>query len=237
MPRTRPFDRKRLRRRRPSPWAPLVSLALGALLLAMAVPRLLAGLETLPHEPLFRDLAAGRPVAAERLARAIDDYGAALAWHDEADERADLATLNYAMALLAGFEQDLGRLHLARSLEHNRRALAGNPAQPYAWVQVAIAEEALHGPSRRSLAALFASFARAPLQPRLAVLRTGLGLRSWTLLDAAQRAVIAREALVAAETNPRGLARAVPGGALWSLLQDLLIERPELLLAVREARG
>ncbi len=224
-----------LARRRP-PWAPLGGLLLGLLLLTMATPRLLSGLKIEGYDRLFRDLAAGRPVGGETLVRAAADFEAALGWIEEANERADLATLNYAIARELGFSSDSGRLYLERSRDNNRLALAGNPAQPYGWVQLAIAEEALSGASARSVAALFASFARAPLQPRLAVLRTGLGLRNWTLLDATQRSRIADEALVAAASDPRALARAVPSPALWGILQDLLLPRPELLQAVAVER-
>lgn len=212
-------------------------MALGLALLAMAAPRLVAGLATLPYEDLWNRVAYQRPVEGAELAAAAQAYGTALEWHDEAYLAADLASLNYSLARGLGFSGDGARAFLERSVAAARRALAGNPGQPYAWLLLSLGLERLEGPSPASAAALVQSLRRGAWQPRLALPRAGLALRAWPLLDGEARALAAVQVRIAAELDPAGLARLIPGPALWRVVQDLLVEQPELLRAVEAARG
>ncbi len=221
---------------RPAPWAPLVAVVLGLILVGMATPRLVAGLLVAPYDDELREMAKGHPVEGQVLAAAGLAYEDALAWHDEANAAAELAGINYVLARHLGFGGDAGRLYLERTLAAARRAVAGNPALPYAWLQIAIALEALEGPSPKAVAALIQSMRRAPYQPRLAVLRAGLALKVWPLLDAEARALAGQQVLLAAKVDPAGLAGVVPSPALWRVAQDILLTDPALLVAVEAAR-
>jgi hypothetical protein len=213
-----------------------VAVVLGLILIGMATPRLVAGLLVAPYDGELREMAKGRPVEGQVLAAAVLAYADALDWHDEANAAGELAGIHYVLARSLGFGSDAGRLHLERTLAAARRAVAGNPAQPYAWLQIAIALEALEGPSTSSVAALLESMRRAPYQPRLAVLRAGLALRAWTLLDQEARALAALQVLLAAKVDPAALAAVVPAPALWRVAQDILLADPALLVAVEAAR-
>ncbi|HKY94669.1 MAG TPA: hypothetical protein VJL84_05155, partial [Kiloniellales bacterium] len=83
--------------RRPA-WPALFALALGGVLVAMATPRLLAGLAIEPHDALLRDIGKGRSVELARLLQAAEDYEAALRWHADAEDGADLAALYFVAA-------------------------------------------------------------------------------------------------------------------------------------------
>ncbi len=202
----------------------------------MATPRLIAGLLTAPYDGDLRRVIKGNPIEGQRLAQAAADYLDALAWDDEANAAADLATLDYLLAQSLGFDSEGGHAYLERALAAARRAVAGNPAQPYTWVQMSIALERLEGVSSRSVGALVESMRRARYQPRLALLRSSLALRAWTLLDTEGRALAAEQLLLAAELNPKALAAAVPSPSLWRVVQDILVAQPALLQAVEAAR-
>lgn len=214
-----------------------MAVVLGLILVAMATPRLVAGLLVAPYDGELREMAKGRPVEGQVLAAAVLAYEDALAWHDEANAAAELAGINYVLARGLGFGSDAGRVYLERTLAAARRAVAGNPAQPYAWLQIAIALEALEGPSAKSVAALVESLRRAPYQPRLAALRAGLSLRAWPLLDEEARELAALQVLLAAKVEPAALAEVVPSPALWRVAQDILLAEPALLVAVQAARN
>lgn len=225
------------RPRRPGAAAPLTAIALGLALLALALPRFVAGLAVAPHESLLRDLGLGRAVEGWDLAAAAEDHAAALAWHEAAETRADLASLQYALARQLGFAGPLARPRLEQALANDEAAVAGNPALPYAWLRIALVRRQLEGPSPAALAALVASIERAPWLPPLAAPRASLGLEVWTRLDAAGRALVAGQVLLAAEVAPARLAAAAGSATLWRIVQDILVARPELLRAVAASRG
>jgi hypothetical protein len=226
----------RLYRDRPGPLPALFAVLLGLVLIAMAAPRLVAGLLIAPHDELVRGLSRETIGKGPALAEASADYEAALTWDDEANSAAQLATLDYLLAQSVGFESEAGLTWLRRTLAAARRAVAGNPAQPYTWVQIALALERLEGTSERSVAALMESIRRGAFQPRLAVLRSGLALRAWPLLEAEERRLAAGQILLAAEVDPAALAAVVPSPSLWRVVQDSLLGVPDLLRAVEAGR-
>lgn len=211
-------------------------MALGLLLIAMAAPRLAAGLIVAPHVATLQQLAAGRGVEGAALAAAARDYEDALAWHDEAGFAAELAGLNYALARGVGAGSEAGRAFLERGVAAARRALARSPAQPYTWLQLALALEILEGSGERSTAALVQSLRRGPYQPRIALPRAVMALRAWSLLDPEARDLANLQILLAARQNPAALAAAVPSPSLWRVVQDALLAEPALLQKVTAAR-
>ncbi len=226
----------RLYRDRPAALPAVFAVLLGLLLIAMAAPRLVAGLLMAPHDELVRGLSRGALGNGQALAEASADYEAALTWDDEANSAAQLATLDYLLAQSVGFDSDGGRAWLQRCLAAARRAVADNPSQPYSWVQIAIALERLEGASVRSVAALMESIRRGAYQPRLAVLRSGLALRAWPLLGVEERRLAAGQILLAAQVDPAALASVVPSPSLWRVVQDSLLATPDLLQAVEAGR-
>jgi len=202
----------------------------------MATPRLIAGLSIEPHDALFRALGKGRAVEPEVLLGAAKDYEEALGWHATAEDSADLATLYFVAASLFPADSVVRQEFLQRAVTQNRLSLQRAPAQPYAWAQLALALTHLEGDSAAARAALVQSLRRAPWQPRLAQLRAGMGLRNWSKLDQATRDLVLLQVRQAAELDPSGLAAVVPTPALWAVVEQALVDRPELLLAMEEQR-
>jgi hypothetical protein len=222
-------------RRRPA-WPALFALVLGGTLVVMATPRLMAGLSVEPHDALFRALGKGRATDAEVILAAALDHEEALRWQADAETSADLATLYFVAASHFPSDSVLRQEFLQRAVAQNRQSLQRAPAQPYAWAQLALALTHLEGDSDAARAALVQSLRRAPWQPRLAELRAGMGLRHWSRLDEDTRALVLLQVRQAAELDPKGLAAVVPSPALWAVVEQALVDRPDLLLAMEAQR-
>lgn len=222
-------------RRRPA-WPALFALALGGVLIAMATPRLMAGIAIEPHDALLRDLGKGRSVELGQLLQAAQDYEAALAWHANADDGADLATIYFVAASSFPADHVLRQDFLRRAVASDEASLQRAPAQPYAWARLALALSNLEGDSEMARQALVQSLRRGAWQPDLAKLRAGMGLRQWSQFDAETRTLVLLQVRLAAEVDPKGLAAVVPTPALWAVVEQALIDRPELLLALEKYR-
>jgi hypothetical protein len=202
-------------------------------LIALAIPRLIAGILIFPHEPVMRSIQHGSDVPMERLIEARRGYEAALAWHGGAGERAALAILRLRLALALGVETAGGRAVLESAREAARAALAGTPGDPYLWAQLAEAELLLGGASPTFAAALMRSIATGPHEPSLAPFRAALGLQAWAALDPAQRDQVARQVRIAALLKPDGLRRAVTDPLRQRLIGEILEGRPDLYARFR----
>jgi hypothetical protein len=222
-------------RRRPA-WPALFALLIGAVLIAMATPRLMAGLAVEPHDAVLRAIGTGRAVELSDLLTAAQDYETALLWRADAEDSADLATLYFVAASQFPVDHVLRQDFLRRAVERDRESLQRAPAQPFAWARLALALTNLDGDTAAARAALVQSLRRAPWQPALAQLRAGMGLRFWSQFDADTRALVTIQIRLAAEVDPRGLAGVVPTQALWAVVEQALVDRPDLLLSLDRYR-
>ena len=222
-------------RRRPA-WPAFFALLLGGVLIAMATPRLMAGLAVEPHDAVLREIGKGRAVELSDLLTAAQDYETALTWHADAETSADLATLYFVAASLFPADHVLRQDFLRRAVEHDRETLQRAPAQTFAWARLALASTNLDGDTAAARGALVQSLRRGPWQPALAQLRAGMGLRLWPQFDAETRALVLIQVRLAAEVDPRGLASVVPTQALWAVVEQALIDRPDLLQSLDRYR-
>jgi tetratricopeptide (TPR) repeat protein len=222
-------------RRRPA-WPALFALALGGVLVAMATPRLMAGISIEPYDALLRDLGKGKGAELAQLLEAAKDFEVALGWYANAEDSADLAAIYFVAASQFPADHVLRQDFLRRAVQHDRETLQRAPAQPYAWARLALAVTNLEGDSELARQALVQSLRRAPWQPSLAQLRAGMGLRQWPQLDDETRALVRLQIRLAAEVDPRGLVAVVPTPALWAVVEEALVDRPELLLGLEKYR-
>jgi hypothetical protein len=213
----------------------LLALALvAALLIALAVPRLVSGLLIVDQEPVLRFIQRGWPIADERLIDARRAYEAAIAWHGGAAERTALASIRLRLALAVGVGTPGGRAVLESAREALRAALAGTPSDPYLWAQLAEAELILGGPETPPFStALMRSIATGPFEPSLVSVRVAMGLGAWAALDEGARAGIAEQVRIAAVLRPDWLRRAVTDPLRERLVEDILEGRPELFARFR----
>ncbi len=166
---------------------PVMLALLGAGLLALAVPRAVAALVSLPGGPVLARVQAMEPVGPEALDILIGAEDAALAWVDSGRRRTDRAL---ALLLRARQGDAVRDKFLADSVAGLRSGLARAPANSFAWTRLAYAETTLNGPSPASASALRMGLITAPHEPRLLMVRLELCLQSWDHFAPADRALV-----------------------------------------------
>ncbi len=212
------------------PWPAWLALGVAVVLVALAVPRFVAGLLVDRHESVFQKLEQSRDIYAyDRMWSAINGYEAALGWSDDALLYQRLAQLYLAVARDAALDPSRRLLLLSRSIENQRAALARAPADGFAWAQLALALYSTEGATPAFQAAWRRSVALAPYAPALALTRALLGLRAWASLDAESRALVGDQVAVAVAVDGERLVRQMVAQSERRLALSLLARKPEAL--------
>lgn len=148
---------------------------LGCALLALGVPRLIAGMMVADSQDIVWDLARGRPVAPADLEGAIAARAAATRWEPsgERDTERGMLLIRRAEASAPGAERDRLLADAAAAIEEG---LSRGPVQPYAWAALAALREQA-GDRRGAVDALRLSMLSGAFDPDLMVWRIGMGLR------------------------------------------------------------
>ena len=150
-------------------------VGLGFILAVATLPRIGSSLATIVGDSAARSLKAGGQGVADRAGILLRSRQNAVALHESGRLWAELATarllvLDQRRAIRA--ERDLPQVR-----DELRQSLALAPANPYAWSQLAVVEEALGASVTLVSRLLRQSFLTGPFQRDLAELRRGLALR------------------------------------------------------------
>jgi hypothetical protein len=175
----------------------IVFAGLSAVLLATAVPSLLAALARLPSDATVEALSEGQVVAPADLDKLVADSAAARRFVASPRYDTDMASalLRQGLAAPPG-SADRGRL-LGATLAALRRGLAGQPASSFAWARLAETIALVEPDPAAPLAAWRMSIDTAPAEPRLAGWRARFGAQRLALLDAEDRARLLRQTMLA----------------------------------------
>ena len=199
-------------RRRPA--LPLLALALGLALAALAFPRLMAALHAVPAGPVLQNLDRpdARPSAGELLA-AREALRLAQVW--ESDGARSVQRARLALTLAAREYQAGGnpsRL-VEETIAAARAGLQRAPAQARGWLLLSEATLAASGDPGAAAAYLVESLRASRHDVWLAPNRAELGVRAWPWLDAEERAMVgAQIAIVGARSVERLVAMARRAG-------------------------
>jgi tetratricopeptide (TPR) repeat protein len=214
----------------------VLALAVAVPLVAAALPRFVAGLLVDRHEIVFYHLEQGREVEAyDRMWSAVAGYEAALDWSDDPLLHQRLAQLYLAVARDPTLAPDRRLLLLNRSIEHQRAALAGAPADSYAWIQLALALFGTEGATPAFERAYRRSIETAPHAPALATTRALLGLRAWPRLGPDTQALVGAQVALAVAVDARALVGQMISQGERRLALSLLVQRPAELSRLQEA--
>ena len=178
---------------------PVVALGLGLVLIALAQPRLGAGLDMIPLKLTADRMRAGEPVPIPELKRAVQAGDAALARLADAGVQRDLGLVALDLAGRTELDPVARADFLGQAIAASRAALAGDPAQPYVWLRLAQAEARRGGLGPKVIQAYRMSLLTGPKMLDLLRPQVDLGLLLWPVLDPATRADVTRRI--------RGLAR------------------------------
>jgi len=212
-----------LRRR----WLPAAVIATAAAaLIAMAVPRVVAGILLIPGDPILRRVLERKPVSATELERLAESRRAALNWHARGRTGTDLG-----LALLLRAERM--RIVVAeRDLVPARAALAAAlaqaPASPHGWLRLAILERLATGDTVAVARLVEMSMLTGPAEREILFPRLELALALWGEGTDAFRALVRPQLEWAWRADRAATAQAARRADALDVLRTMLAAiRPE----------
>lgn len=166
-----------------------LALLLGALILGLALPRVLASAVLALRDPVIQQMDAGQAVSDAALRGLIASRELALGWVEDRETRDEQGT---ALARLAFAEEPQSadqRALLAQAAAALRAGLALAPADPKGWMQLAYLLALLEGdPNRDAARALLFSIRTGAFQaPAFLNRRLFWALAHWTFYDEEER--------------------------------------------------
>jgi hypothetical protein len=218
-------------RRAGSAGGALVAL-LGLALAVGAAPRLVAGLVQIGGDPGVAAIERNLPTQPDLLDAAIASRQAALGWyaapqyHDQIGFAAVRSVLRLAALSVKAPDAEKRARRLA--IASFRQGLAGQPAEPYAWQQLALMDLMESGPSRRVGRFLNLSVRAGPQEPNLVVQRIAVAMMAWTYLDLETRLMFAGQIHGAAAYLTRSLADMALRFGTGDFVKTVLADRPDL---------
>jgi hypothetical protein len=172
----------------------LATIALGVVLMVMAVPRLVAHLLLLPGNVAVSRVLAGEILTEQGYDRIFRSREAALRWHELPEARIELGgTLYYLLQAAGEYEFDT-EAALMRARQQLERGLAQAPVDTHAWLWLADIRLRLNEPEG-AVEALRLSQLSSPFEPALGPLRAVVALRLWDRLPEGVRQAAARDAV------------------------------------------
>jgi len=216
-----------------------------ALLLWLAVPRVVGDILVAPQGELFQRLERlhpdydGRrrfvedtgktPVTFDEVLAAIERYETALGWYESTGYRLKLGRLYFVAARLIGGSTLARETLFRQSMASYAVGLAKAPANPTDWTRLAVAIFSVEGGTPHFSSVLAQAIRAAPYAPDLVPLRLRLGLAAWSGLNAETRDLLAGQVAAAVELLPERLSDILAKAADRRLARDLLVRRPDLL--------
>lgn len=170
--------------------ATLVAIIVAIPLIAMAVPRLAAGIITGPFDETVRQIGRGDEVTRADLRIARASRISALGWYDLAQFESDLGILNYTLARGEERGTELHRKLIDSAIAADLRAIELAPTAAYSWLRLAQAHIERDGAAAANKIAPFLrmSYAMARYDPRVVLTRLDIALLFWNdLPDDLQR--------------------------------------------------
>jgi len=157
--------------------AALVALIVAIPLIALAVPRLAAGIITGPFDEIVREIGRGEQVSRVDLRIARASRISALDWYGLAQFESDLGVLNYTLARADERGTESHRKFIDGAIAADLRAIERAPTAAYSWLRLAQAHIERDGAAAEIMPYLRMSYAMARYGPR--VVLTRLAISAW----------------------------------------------------------
>jgi hypothetical protein len=200
-------------------------------MVAGAAPRLVAGIVQIAGDPGATRIERNLPAGPDQLDATIESRRAASAWHASPQFAFDIGSAALRSYARLQFQPERSAEHAAyldQAIDSLRGGLAGHPAQPYAWMNLAYADLIRSGASERTGAWLRMSILAGPEEPPLVVPRIALALLGWPALDLGTRALVVGQIEGAASYRTRELADMALRLGAGDFVRTVLAARPEL---------
>lgn len=183
----------------------VVTALAAALLIALAVPRLLAAVTVLPSSPTLNRLQSLEPVETSDLHRLVRNQRRALVWQAAGRTWTDLGLAQLLLAERLGDADPRSQQRFSLARQALFEGLSVAPANPFAWSRLAYAEAVISGWSERASKALRMAFIAGPYEPRLLWPRLRLALAAWPHVEASDQEMILQQLRQAWAADPEAL--------------------------------
>lgn len=221
--------------------AVIVSLAVGGVLLALAVPRLVAAVTELPGRSVVSEVRGGAPLESAVLASAARSLQGANRWVEEAERWSALGLVQLVQANRAAAGSPAWAALLRESRAASRRSVALNPAMGYAWIRLAQVEFYLGGVTPEMVRALEMGYRTTRYDRRAAFIQAELALTAWSRLNDTALAAATEQFGYAVRRDARRLARLAERRRAAPIIRRAIRSDPVLLRrfdrALLELRG
>ena len=185
---------------------PVVVALIGAALVALSVPHLIAGIATAPFDEAVRSLGRGAELDDKtmRLARGSREHAMRLT--GEGRYFAEAAALRFTTLQQEADRSGVAwRDDLDTVIAAHRTALERAPSQPFLWNRLALAATLRDGYGPLVADALRMSLATGRYEPRLVLPRLELALPAWNRLPAVLQSEFGDQIVLAMRWDPDGL--------------------------------
>ncbi|UYN97259.1 MAG: hypothetical protein KIT25_10125 [Enhydrobacter sp.] len=207
-----------------------LSFALGASLLALAVPRTMAAWAGLGAQPALHEVKEAREPRPEDIAAGIAALQRAIEWVPSAKRLIDLATLELEEAKRLPIGEPR-REEMLRSAEaHFVEGLSLNPVDGTAWLRLAWTRAFLGASARSVVSCLVQSIDMAPNQRNLWLVRARMLLAYWPWMNAEEAPIVRRQFRTIWTIDPamrRPLVQIAHALKRLSVLEESLKDDPE----------
>ncbi len=220
-------------------FAAIATFALGAVLIALSVPRSLSAFALLPGGPILSAIQQGNEVTGAELDTLAKAQESAATWSASGRVRTDLALAWLMRAEAAGFKTARGKALLRDAHRALQEGLSLAPANPYAWLRLAYAALASRGPSPRAATALKMSILTGEVDPYLLIPRLELCFRVWGYFhfNADWKKRIENQILLVPRWDVGKLAAAARRTGAEQIVLEALKARPQELAIFKKKLG
>jgi hypothetical protein len=207
-------------------------------LVAVATPHLIAGIVQIGGDPAVAAIERNLPASPDMLDAAIGSRRTAMGWydtplyHDQIGSAAMRSWIRLNTLLVKAPQAEKQSRQLA--IDEFRQGLAQQPADPYAWYQLALADLQESGVSPRTSQLLKMSVRSGPNEPGIVVPRFVLAMIAWPQLDLEARVMFVGQVEAAAAYRTRELADMSLRFGVGDFIMALLAGRPDLKTRFRE---
>jgi hypothetical protein len=208
-----------------------LTLAGGALLLALAFPQVLGGVKLIAQERTLDDLGSGnytRKLSPAEITYAAARWSEAAPLIDDSDTWASNGDILLAAAALPGKSEAERRRLVALAGTAYRKAITLGPANARAWTMLAFDLFADQAPPAQLFPLLRMSLRTGPREPGLSFPRLDVALYYWRLLDPQLRVAMQDQVLIAAYDSPIRLAELTHRRYMLGAVRDMLGASPYL---------
>tara|TARA_R110002110_G_scaffold415612_6_gene652154 strand:+ start:186034 stop:186726 length:693 start_codon:yes stop_codon:yes gene_type:complete len=208
--------------------ATLIAFFIAIPLIAMAVPRLAAGILTAPFDETVREIARGETVSRSDLRFARASRLSALDWYAFSRFEADLGILNYTLARMAERGTDTHRKLIEGAIEADLRAISLAPTAAYSWLRLAQAQIERDGRAADISPYLRMSYSMARYDPRVVLTRLDIALLFWNDLPEDLKRDTDEQIRLAMKWFPRELVRYARARNRLSQVRAALSDDPQV---------